>query len=127
MVDAQILTQILSIRNGVWVAAALVALGVIRLWHALPAIMERLNERRRDRAAIEGDQYERMDARLQRLEQSEEECQHKLVDALRRIAELEGYNIGQGMARQEAAVIVATERIAGAIDKKNGDKGGNGK
>jgi hypothetical protein len=119
VVDVNALAQILSIRNGVWAAAALIALGVFRLWHALPAIMERLNERKRDRASIEGAQYDRMDARVQRLEKQEEECREDLNDARGRIAELEGYMIGQGKARQDAAAIVAVERLT---DRQNGDK-----
>lgn len=80
----------------------------------LPALVSAFNERRRDRASIEGDQYRRMDERLQRVEASEEECRNDLIDAVGRIAELEGYMMGQGQSRQEAATIVAAERL---IDK----------
>jgi chromosome segregation ATPase len=118
VVDVNALAQILSIRNGVWAAAALIALGVFRLWHALPAIMERLNERRRDRASIEGEQYARMDQRTRHLEdrcdeleRREDECRTELNIAKGRIAELEGYMTGQGKARQDAAGIVALDRL----------------
>lgn len=88
----------------------------------VPAVMEQLNRGKVDRASIEGQQYERMDARMRRLEESEEECQRQLLDALRRIAELEGYNLGKGQAAQEAAMIVAAERVAEAARKKEGGK-----
>lgn len=87
-----------------------------------PLYLERRNERQRDRAAIEGGQYERMDARLQRLEVREEECQRRLTEALHRIGELEGYMAGSGKANQEAAGIVAIERISEAIRKRKADE-----
>lgn len=86
-----------------------------------PLYLDRRNESRRDRASIEAGQYERMDARVQYLEQREAECQEKLTDAVRRIAELEGYMMGAGKANQEAAGIVAIERIGRALDKGKGD------
>lgn len=86
-----------------------------------PLYLERRNEERRDRAAIDDALYKRMDERVQYLEHREAECQEKLMDAVRRIAELEGYMIGAGKANQEAAGIVAIERITRAMDK--GEKG----
>lgn len=91
----------------------------VAAWRVLPGVMERINERSRDRASIEAAQFERMDARLQRLEASEERCRADLAQAAHRIAELEGYMMGQGQARQEAANIVAVERLA----DKNGENG----
>lgn len=86
---------------------------VVRSVKDWPGVMQRWNERVRDRAEIDGDQYRRMDARMQRLEKAEEKCRYDLADAERRIAELEGYNIGRGKADQEAAAIVAAERLRG--------------
>lgn len=100
-----------------WIVALALFVMLARAW---PAIMERVNEARRDRATIAANDYGRMDARLQRLEAAEEECRKELNEALRRLAEVEGYMTGQGHARQEAANIVAIERLS---DKaKDGDK-----
>lgn len=96
-----------SLESAAWAAVAMLGVALFAAW---PRIMERRNERIRDRATIEGDQYTRMDARLQRLEAREEECQRKLTGALHRIAELEGYILGRGNADQDAARIVAVER-----------------
>lgn len=53
----------------------------------------------------------RVGERCHRLEESEERCQRELTDALKRLATLEGYEQGQGKARQDAAGIVAVERL----------------
>lgn len=106
-----------------WLVALIYGIRSFKDW---PGIMERWNERRRDAAQIEADHYARLDARSQRLEErcdrlevSEEECRRELSAAKGRIAELEGYNIGRGSAQQEAAGIVAVERLA---DRKKEDK-----
>lgn len=113
--DESVFNKVFSAASAAW---AIVLLNAVALFKAWPAIMERLNERKRDRAAIEAGQYERMDARMQRLEKREEECQQRLTEALHRIGEIEGYMMGQGKAHQEAATIVAIERLS----DKNGDK-----
>jgi hypothetical protein len=120
VVNASSLSQLFSIESAAWAAVAMLGVALFAAW---PRIMERRNERLRDRATIEGDQYARMDARLKRLEVREEECQAKLADALGRLAEVEGFMSGQGMARQDAARIVAVERLT----DRNGDKEGGGK
>lgn len=82
-----------------------------------PAFLGRWNERLRDLSrAKAGDwarlrgEIARLDERCRQIETREEACQHLLTDAVRRIAELEGYNIGQGKARQDAQVILSVER-----------------
>lgn len=57
--------------------------------------------------------------RLAAVERHDEECQRQLNEALRRLAEVEGYMMGQGKARQDAATIVATERLLDR-DKEGG-------
>lgn len=91
-----------------YIALLFMVAGGFRVW---PSIMERINERKRDRAAIEADQYVRMDGRLKHLEEAESRCRDELADAVRRVAELEGYMMGTGKARQDAANIVAVERL----------------
>ncbi len=89
-----------------------------------PGIMARWNERRRDRATIENEQYERLAARLSVVEAAEEKCRHELADKERRLAKLEGYADGRGEARQDAAVITAYERQLDAAKRDQPGKGG---
>lgn len=63
-----------------------------------------------DRRAGYGNLIQALEHRVGRLEEAEQECQRRLSGALGEIAELKGYMVGQGMARQEAAGIVAMER-----------------
>lgn len=86
---------------------------IVALFRIVPPIMERINEARRDRAEIEGEQYARIAARCTSLEEAEERCRRELADKERRLAVLEGYNDGKGKARQDAAGIVAVERLGG--------------
>jgi septal ring factor EnvC (AmiA/AmiB activator) len=71
------------------------------------------------------DEITRLDSRIKDLESQKveqeaenERCRHDLASAVKRIAELEGYLLGQGKANQEAANIVAIERITEAERKK---------
>lgn len=90
-----------------WGAVLIYALRTVRDW---PGIMGKWNERHRDAAEIEGARYVRMDERMQRLEQREEECQQKLTEALFRIAKLEGFEHGQGEAMNVAQLYLSQER-----------------
>lgn len=56
-------------------------------------------------------EIDRIAGRCQRLEEAEERCREELAGAQLRLSTLEGYEHGQGKARQEAATIVALERI----------------
>lgn len=97
-----------------WVAVLIFGMRSFKDW---PGIMARWNERQRDRAAIESEQYKRLAERCGRLELAEEKCRDDLADAVRRIAELEGFMMGQGKARNDAAAIVAVERLKGRSEK----------
>lgn len=68
----------------------------------------------------QSEEIRRLAERCQRLEGAEEKCRSDLADAQRRLSVLEGYEHGQGKARQEAAGIVAIERLESR--KKDGDK-----
>ncbi len=100
-----------------WVVALAAMVALFKSW---PAIMAKVNEARRDsEAAKAGDwtrlrgEIDRLDERCAQIEEREQECQRQLTDALHRIGELEGYNLGVGKANQEAAGIVAAERLKG--------------
>lgn len=98
-----------------WVVALVALVAIVRGW---PAIMAKVNEARRDQAGIADGLIGRFEKRVATLEQRCEtlegeniECHRNLAEAERRIAALEGYNDGQGQARQEAAGVVAIERL----------------
>jgi hypothetical protein len=91
-----------------------------------PAFMGRWNERLRDLSrAKAGDwarlrqEIKRLDARCALIEGREEKCQQELAGALGRIAALEGYNDGRGKAAQDAAGIVAVERLQDAAERES--------
>lgn len=84
-----------------------------------PVWKQKWTEARTADDAIVGNQWKRfqeeikrLDERCGRLEEREEECQKKLGEAIHRIAELEGYDEGQGRARQEAQGVVSLDRLA---------------
>lgn len=144
MVEWSALSSILSARNGVWTLVVLVMVGLWRGWAGLPAVMAQWIERRRVIAAEKAADWERLRAensrfaeRLHVVEERHDECErnlaaerqqrhadvsslrNELADAKGRLREIEGYMMGQGKARQDAAGIVAIERLA---DRKKTDK-----
>ena len=91
-----------------------------------PGLFERWNERSRDRdAAKAGDwtrlrsEINRLDDRCAQIELREQECQRNLTDAIRRIGQLEGYNLGVGEAHQSAQRIVSIERESDARNRED--------
>lgn len=62
-----------------------------------------------DRAGY-GTLIEALERRVAALEVAEQRCQERLSSALSELGELRGYLTGQGMARQEAAGVVALDR-----------------
>ena len=105
-----------------WAGFFMLAGWIVRTW---PVWKQRVTEARASDDALVGAQWTRfqneiarlvtrvgdLEDKYQRLEESEQRCREELADAKGRIAELEGYNIGTGSARQEAAGIVAAERL----------------
>ena len=95
---------------------------LVKVW---PLVKAQLTAARTADDAIVGNQWKRFQDEIKRLvervvtvedkcaklEESEERCREELADAKGRIAELEGYNIGSGSARQDAARIVAVDRL----------------
>lgn len=99
----------------IWLAAVTFMVRTVRIW---PGIMEQWNTRQRDKENAKSGLMDRYETRLSSLELKEEDCQRKLTDALRRLAQVEGFMMGQGKARQEAANIVAVERLSDKESKK---------
>lgn len=90
-----------------WLIFCTFAVRTVKDW---PNIMARRNEAKRDTASAADALLSRYEHRVAALEAAEEKCRDDLGDALRRIAELEGYNMGRGKARQDAQRMLSEER-----------------
>lgn len=137
MADALAIREIFSVESAAWTGVCILALLAARMWNGAPAMLDRWLAFRTARAAEKAADWTRLREEIDRLrqqrredqEQSErrhneqirenEKCRGDLAAAVRRIAELEGYLMGQGRAAQEAAGIVAIER---AKDRKERGK-----
>lgn len=120
MVDALALRQIFSIENAAWTATVIIALLVLRMWNGAPAMFEQWISYKRAKAEEKAADWQRLREHCAFLMLAEENCRTELNDVKSRLATLEGYMAGQGRAHQEAAGIVAIERL-GRNDKKPGD------
>ena len=100
----------------------------VRLFHTWPNVMERLNERKRDAAAEEAGDWERIradrdfwhDRALEYQRELAEERAAK-IEYMARAVTAEAHLEGRGRARQEAATIVAIERLVDRGKQGNGD------
>lgn len=120
MPNASFVAQITPTTYGVFALLAVVLTALIRAW---PAIRAKVNEARRDQDAATDHLLDRYEKRLAALEESEARCRKELAETERRVAELEGFMMGQGKARQDAANIVAVERLTDARARDEEKKG----
>lgn len=118
MVDGSALAQIFSLQSAAWTATALLFLFLVRMWNGAPAMFAQWVAWRRARSEEKAadwtrlrDENKRLDDRCIRLEAAEERCRTELNGVKERLSSLEGYMAGQGRASQEAAGIVAIERL----------------
>jgi hypothetical protein len=118
MANALDFSQFFTVGTAAWTSTCLLALLVARLWNGAPAMFQQWIEWRRLVAAAKtadwdrrGEELARLDERCIRLEEAEQTCREELANAKGRIAVLEGYQIGQGMAAQQAAGVVALDRL----------------
>jgi hypothetical protein len=111
MVDALALKQIFSLESAAWIAVALLFLFVVRMWNGAPAMFEQWIAYRRAKAEEKAADWTRLRDHCNFLIEAEERCRSELRDVQTRLATLEGYMAGQGAARQEAAGVVALERL----------------
>jgi hypothetical protein len=141
MVDLNALSAILSARNGVWTLVVLFFIGLWRGYSGLPAVMAQWIARRQAIAAEKDAEWKRLRDEVERYSQQRDEadqrftqfrdeqllenaeCRRQLHEALGRLAQVEGFMMGQGKARQDAAAIVAVERLT----DRNGEKDEGGK
>lgn len=103
-----------------WSAAAWAAAlaNAVALWKAWPSIMERLNERHRDRATEKSGDWSRLRAEITRLDDrcdhlqiEVDECREREGAWMHRAIAAEATHLGEGRANQEAQRIVSAERI----------------
>jgi hypothetical protein len=123
MVDDDVLGRIFNATAAAWTFVLMTAVALFKAW---PSIMGRFNERSRDVDSAKGRDWDRLRAEIVRLD---ERCDHLQteVDACReregvwmaRAIAAEAYQLGKGQARQDAQVIVSTER---QIDADKRDK-----
>lgn len=111
MADVLALRQILSVESAAWVAVALLFLFVMRMWNGAPAMFQQWIAYKRAKAEEKAADWSRLRDHCNFLMQAEEKCRSELNDVKGRLANLEGYMAGQGRASQEAAGIVAIERL----------------
>lgn len=122
MADGSFAAWLTSPAPPAWLAFIGGAVWLVKTWDVWKA---RISSVRASDDAIVGAQWKRfqdeigrlvsrvadLEAKYKRLEESEERCRSELADAKGRIAELEGFNLGQGKAAQEAQGIVSAERL----------------
>lgn len=132
MFDHDALGKFFSWATAAWGALLLNAVALFRAW---PAIMGRRNEARRDAAAEKASDWERLRSevnrlseRVEALETKVEECERRedawrerAVTAESELVKLQAYELGRGVARQEAQKIVSAEREQ---QKPTGPSGG---
>lgn len=121
MVDALALKQIFSLESAAWIAVALLFLFVIRMWNGAPAMFEQWILYKRAKAEEKAADWSRLRDHCSFLMEAEERCRSELNEVKTRLATVEGYMAGTGRAAQEAAGIVAIERL-GRDDKKKSEK-----
>jgi hypothetical protein len=98
----------------IWLGFFMLLGWMVRTW---PVWKQRVTEAKAGADTIAGNQMARLVGeigrlaqRVESLEASEERCRTDLADAKMRIAELEGYNMGRGEARNEAQRMLSNER-----------------
>jgi len=127
MVDAQAVGQFLSWEVFLAIIAGVNSVVVWRFWPAIPEIMARINERRRDRQSATDRHQDRLEARIVRLEERCDAVEAELAECHRerdewrgRAVAAEAVMIGRGEANQAAQRIVSAEREHDAAKREGG-------
>lgn len=111
MVDALAVRDIFSIEGAAWTSTLFIALLVLRIWNGAPAMFQQWIAYRRAKAEEKAADWSRLRDHCSFLMEAEERCRSELNEVKSRLATLEGYMAGQGRASQEAAGVVALERM----------------
>lgn len=114
--NESIFDKIFSAASGVWALVAMVAVALFRAW---PGIMERGNERRRDAATEKAGDWDRIRRERDRLRELLTQCEAERIEWQCRAVVAESTLLGMGAARQDAAAIVATERLSDARKRED--------
>jgi len=104
-----------SVPAAAWTFVLMVAVAWFR---TRPLIMARINERHRDTETAKAGDWSRLRDLVEQLgedrdksREAEARCREELVDVRKRLATLEGYQIGRGQAAQEVAIIEGAKRL----------------
>ena len=124
MFDAAALQQVFSASGAAWTSTAILFLLVVRMWNGAPALLDRWLAWRAAKAAEKAADWARLREEVTRLADAEKTCRRELADVTKRLATLEGYNIGRGQAAQEAQRIVSEERERDAKRRRGPGNGG---
>lgn len=103
--------ELLTADTAAWTATVFFGLLVVRLWSSIPQLLDKWLAFRTAKAAEKAADWTRIRDEVIRLSEAEERCRRELADVTRRLAEIEGYELGRGKARQDAANIVALDRL----------------
>lgn len=130
MIDGEALRAIFSVENAAWTATLLLMLFLVRMWNGAPAVFAQWIEWRRSIAEAQAAErkqtaedkaadWGRLREEISRLTEAEQKCRESFdqlhdnfLNLRQELADLRGYLAGQGRASQEAAGIVAIERLA---------------
>ena len=122
--DEGVFNKIFSAATGVWTLVCMAAVALFKAW---PGIMERINERQRDAEAEKAgdwarlrDEIKRLDARCDHLQGEVDDCRKREGEWMSRAIAAEAFQMGQGDALQDAARIVAIERLTDASKREDG-------
>lgn len=118
MVDERALAELFSVEAGVFSIATILGLMAWRIWNGLPNVMAQWIEWRKAKAAEKSkdwtrlrDEIDRLWAECRELRKSVQECEEREGEWMRRAIQAEAMAMGQGEARQAAAVAVAEMRV----------------
>lgn len=118
MVDVQAVKDLFSVESASWASFAVLCLLVARVWNGSPAMFAQWLAYKRAKAEEKAAAYNQLRDHCNFLMDAEERCRTELNEVKSRLAALEGYMAGQGKASQEAAGIVAIERLRDKPDKR---------
>jgi hypothetical protein len=126
--DEGVFNKIFSAATGVWTLVLMCAVALFKAW---PNVMERFNERRRDAAAEEAGDWERVRSERDRLRDRLHICEERIDlleqekgEWMRRAITAEATLQGYGEARQRQAIEAAAKRLT---DERPPDAKNNGK
>jgi hypothetical protein len=123
MLNVDALRQFFSVQGAAWTSTCILALFVVRMWNASPAMFAQWIAYRRLRAEERTADWTRRGDEIKRLSDAEQRCVAELLDVKKRLATLEGYQIGRGQAAQDVTIFEGSKRL----DENGKHTGGNGK